>query len=159
MRTRRLAAAVLLPTLLFAVSACGLAEVARPEKRADATQAANQTANQTAIQKGAAQAGAFAFRQTGHELAGGLSCSDKNQGYGRVMITCKGTTTDGKSALLTANLTRESQVVNGDGSKISDAEILGTVNGSEVFDKDCIGEGCRAEDSRFDDDDNTYDNT
>ncbi|MGW7274556.1 hypothetical protein ACWGH5_29015 [Streptomyces sp. NPDC054864] len=90
---------------------------------------------------GASQAGKIAFKDVGHPINGNLSCSSDGTSETRMVITCKGTTEDGKPAKMTADLGTDSNVVSGDNPKIQvkGTNITGTVDGQQVFKKDCIG--------------------
>ncbi|WP_128554200.1 hypothetical protein [Streptomyces triticagri] len=125
-RSAVLASAALCAALLPAVAACGAEDLVAG----------------AVARTGAAQAGAVAFRESGHELKGKLKCSTHDETDKKLDVRCTGTTTDGKPAKMTATLTTDAKVVSGDGAKISGATVTGTVDGEEVFQKDCIGEGC-----------------
>ncbi|MEU6765724.1 hypothetical protein ABZ916_24800 [Streptomyces sp. NPDC046853] len=89
---------------------------------------------------GASQAGKLAFREAGHPIKGKLTCSSDDQSDSKMVITCKGTTEKGKPAKMTADLGTDSKVVSGDKPRIRGASITGTVDGEQVFKKDCIGQ-------------------
>lgn len=99
-------------------------------------------AGDAVARNGAAQAGKFAFGQAGHDIDGNLSCSTEDKSDERMTVHCTGTTKDSKPAEMRAALDTGAKVVTGDRAKISGAAVTGTVDGKEVFQKDCIGAGC-----------------
>lgn len=125
-RQRRVMIAGIILASTFALVSCG----------------AQDMVGDSVARNGAAQAGKSAFKQSGHEINGKLSCSTDDKSDDRMKINCNGTTKDGKPAQMNATLEKEAKVVTGDGAKIQGATVTGTVAGQEVFKKDCIGEGC-----------------
>lgn len=91
---------------------------------------------------GAAQAGQAAFKASGHEINGKLACTTADKSDDKMDVSCTGTTKDGEPAELSTKLDKGAKIVTGDGAKISGATVTGTVDGKEVFKKDCIGSGC-----------------
>jgi hypothetical protein len=166
MRPRNLAAVVVVSCLLVAGSVYGWEELSRSDEPKKPEGAETITGvgkdgkagnpvdlHQAVTYNGASQAGVFEFRQAGYELATTLSCRGTDKGYRKMTINCKGTTKDGRPALLVANLSQDSTVVTGKGSRISEADIFGTVDDNVVFHKDCIGEGCPKEEAKQSDED------
>lgn len=166
MRPRNLAAVVALSCLLVAGSVYGWEKLSRSDefRQPERTETIGGKAggadkpvdlHQAVTYNGASQAGAYAFRQAGYELAGTLSCRGTDKGYRKMTITCTGTTKDGKPARLIANLTEDSTVVTGKGSRISESDTFGTVDDNVVFHNDCIGEGCSDEESTASEDEDS----
>lgn len=88
---------------------------------------------------GASQAGKAAFKGAGHPIDGKLTCSSDDKTDTGMIISCRGMTEDGKAAEMTADLGTDSKVVSGDKPAVKGASIVGTVDGQQVFKKDCIG--------------------
>lgn len=103
---------------------------------------AEDMASGSVARNGAAQAGKYAFKESGHEIAGKLSCSSDDESDDHMKVECNGKTKDGKPARLNATLEKGAKITTGDGAKIQGATVTGTVGGQEVFKKDCIGQGC-----------------
>jgi hypothetical protein len=170
MKPRNVAAIFVVSSLFLAASAYGWEELTRQEEaqegRTEGIEKVEKLGgaekpvdlHQAVTYNGASQAGAFEFREAGHELAGTLSCSGTDKGYHKMTITCRGTTKDSMPARLIANLTKDSTVVSGKDSRISDSNIFGTVGDNVVFHEHCIGEGCPKEQPARSDDDEKHDN-
>ena len=87
----------------------------------------------------AAEGGEQRFVQEGIDVSGGLDCSaTSDAGAQRVSVDCTGSSEDGQSLTLVGELTVA------DGEIVDSSGFIGTADGEEVFNVDCVGESCSA---------------
>ena len=87
----------------------------------------------------AAAAGAGAFEREGVEVDGALDCSASSTGGAeRLQVRCTGSSTDGEELVL------EGEATTGDAEpgNLVRGSFVGTVDGEQVFEQDCLGDAC-----------------
>ena len=87
----------------------------------------------------AATAGAGAFEREGFEVDGTLDCEASSSGGAeQIEVRCTGSSTEGEELVLEGDATTGSADV-GDAVRGS---FVGTADGREVFQEECLGDGC-----------------
>jgi hypothetical protein len=95
-----------------------------------------------AARNAAAEGGEQKFIHEGIDVSGGLDCSARSDAGARtVSVDCTGTSDDGQSLTLVGKLTVA------DGEIVDSSGFIGTADGKEVFNVDCVGETCSASSS------------
>ena len=87
----------------------------------------------------AAAAAAGAFEREGVEVEGALDCTASSSGGAeRLQVRCTGTSTDGEELVL------EGEATTGDAEpgNLVRGSFVGTVDGEQVFEQDCLGDAC-----------------
>jgi hypothetical protein len=104
----------------------------------DREQIVNDTV-ELAARNAAAEGGEQKFIHEGIDVSGGLDCSaTSDAGAQTVSVDCTGSSDDGQSLTLVGKLTVA------DGEIVDSSGFIGTADGEEVFNVDCIGETCSA---------------
>lgn len=91
------------------------------------------------VRNAVAEAGEAAFQREGIEVDGNLDCEASSSGGAeRIEVTCTGTAVDG------AELALEGEATTGasEGDDEVSGSFVGTADGEEVFQQDCLGQGC-----------------
>jgi hypothetical protein len=91
------------------------------------------------VRNAVAGAGEAAFEREGVEVDGNLECEASSSGGAeRIEVTCSGTSVDG------AELAIEGEATTGasEGDDDVSGSFVGTADGEEVFQEDCLGQGC-----------------
>ena len=102
----------------------------------DRQQIVNDTVELTA-RNVAAEGGEQKFIHEGIDVSGGLDCSaTSDAGAQTVSVDCTGSSDDGQSLTLVGKLTVA------DGKIVDSSGFIGTADGEEVFNVDCVGEAC-----------------
>ena len=87
----------------------------------------------------ASAAGAGAFEREGYEVDGTLDCEASSTGGAeQIDLRCTGTSADGQDLVLEGEATTGSAEP---GNAVR-GSFVGTADGDEVFQQDCLGDGC-----------------
>ena len=87
----------------------------------------------------AATAGAGAFEREGFEVDGTLDCEASSSGGAeQIEVRCTGSSTEGEELVLEGDATTGSADI-GDAVRGS---FVGIADGREVFEQECLGDGC-----------------
>ena len=87
----------------------------------------------------AATAGGGAFEREGFEVDGTLDCEASSSGGAeQIEVRCTGSSTEGEELVLEGDATTGSAEI-GDAVRGS---FVGTADGREVFQQECLGDGC-----------------
>ena len=87
----------------------------------------------------AAEGGEQKFIDEGIDVSGGLDCSaTSDTGAQTVSVDCTGSSDDGQSLTLVGELDVA------DGEIVDSSGFIGTADGEEVFNVDCVGKTCSA---------------
>lgn len=87
----------------------------------------------------AAAAAAGAFEREGVEVEGTLDCTASSTGGAeRIQVRCTGSSTDGEELVL------DGEATTGDAEpgNLLRGSFVGTVDGEQVFEQDCLGDAC-----------------
>ena len=87
----------------------------------------------------ASAAAAGAFEREGVEVDGALDCTASSSGGAeRLQVRCTGTSRDGEELVL------EGEATTGDAEpgNLVRGSFVGTVDGEQVFEQDCLGDAC-----------------
>ena len=127
-RSRVLACAVL---MIGALAATACTEEQRGDLVDEGTEAV--------VRNVAAAAAAGAFEREGVEVEGALDCTASSSGGAeRLQVRCTGTSRDGEELVL------EGEATTGDAEpgNLVRGSFVGTVDGEQVFEQDCLGDDC-----------------
>ena len=127
-RFRVLACAVL---MIGALTATACTEEQRGDLVDEGTEAV--------VRNVAAAAAAGAFEREGVEVDGSLDCTASSSGGAeRLQVRCTGTSRDGEELVL------EGEATTGDAEpgNLVRGSFVGTVDGEQVFEQDCLGDAC-----------------
>ncbi|MGZ8631192.1 MAG: hypothetical protein ACXWZF_09540 [Actinomycetota bacterium] len=117
--------------VLLALGAIGCTE----EQRGDLV----DQGTEAVVRNLAATAGAGVFEREGFEVDGTLDCEASSSGGAeRIEVRCTGVTHDGEELVLEGDATTGSADI-GDAVRGS---FVGTADGEEVFQEQCLGDGC-----------------
>jgi len=124
-------APVYLGVLLVAVTVMACTEEQRGDLIDQGTEAV--------VRNVAAAAGAGAFEREGVEVEGPLECTVSSTGGAeRLQVRCTGSSKDGEELVL------EGEATTGDAEpgNFVRGSFVGTVDGEQVFEQDCLGDAC-----------------
>ena len=120
----------------MAVAILMMGAIATACSKEDRQQIVNDTVELTA-RNVAAEGGEQKFIYEGIDVSGGLDCSATSDADAQtVSVDCTGSSDDGQSLTLVGKLTVA------DGKIVDSSGFIGTADGEEVFNVDCVGEAC-----------------
>jgi hypothetical protein len=91
------------------------------------------------VRNAVAGAGEAAFEDEGVEVEGNLDCEATSTGGAeRIEVSCTGTSVDGEELAIEG----EAETGASEGNDDVSGSFVGTVDGEEVFQEDCLGQGC-----------------
>jgi hypothetical protein len=91
------------------------------------------------VRNAVAGAGEAAFEDEGIEVEGNLDCEATSTGGAeRIEVSCTGMSTDGEELAIEG----EAETGASEGNDDVSGSFVGTADGEEVFQEDCLGQGC-----------------